>query len=146
MTSYPNRGPRTLSDSHRRMLFSESGIDPGVAEERGTFTATRGKDVPQDRGKLPAKPGLVFPVHTLDGGIFHRLRPDNPGRSGAAKYMQPKGAPNRLDVHPRQNEAVKRTGGMRYITEGEKNVLSGVSHGLLMVGLSGVYNLSLIHI
>jgi hypothetical protein len=121
------------------MLYEESGISPDVAEERGTFTATRGKDVPQDRGKLPAKPGLVFPVHTLDGGIFHRLRPDNPGRS-KAKYMQPKGAPNRLDVHPRQHGAVKGTGGMRYITEGEKKVDAGVSHGLLMVGMSGVWN------
>ena len=140
MVVYPNAAPRTLSDSHRRMLFSESGIDPGVAEERGTFTATRGKDVPQGQGKLPAKPGLVFPVHTLDGGIFHRLRPDNPGRSGAAKYMQPKGAPNRLDVHPRQHAAVKGTGGMRYLTEGEKKVDAGVSRGLLMVGVSGVFN------
>ncbi len=121
------------------MLFGESGIDPGVVAERGTFTATRGRDVPQDRGKLPAKPGLVFRVHPLDGGIFHRLRPDNPGRS-KAKYMQPKGAPNRLDVHPRQHEAVKGTGGMRYITEGEKKVDAGVSRGILMVGLSGVWN------
>jgi hypothetical protein len=122
------------------MLFEESGIDPGVAEERGTFTATRGKDVPQGQGKLPAKPGLVFPVHTLDGGTFHRLRPNNPGRSGAAKYMQPKGAPNRLDVHPRQHAALKGTGGMRYLTEGEKKVDAGVSRGLLMVGVSGVFN------
>ena len=138
MSSYPNRRLRTLSDSHGRMLFEESGIDPGVAEERGTFTATRGKDVPQDRGWLPAKPGLVLPVHPLDGGIFHRLRPDNPGR--LPKYMQPKGAPNRLDVHPRQHGAVKGTGGMRYITEGEKKVDAGVSRGLLMVGMSGVWN------
>ncbi len=139
MESYPKSTQRTLSDSHQKMLYEESGISPDVADERGTFTATRGKDVPQDRGKLPAKPGLVFPVHTLDGGIFHRLRPDNPGRS-KAKYMQPKGAPNRLDVHPRQHGAVKGTGGMRYITEGEKKVDAGVSHGLLMVGMSGVWN------
>ncbi len=83
MESYPKSTQRTLSDSHQKMLYEESGISPDVADERGTFTATRGKDVPQDRGKLPAKPGLVFPVHTLDGGIFHRLRPDNPGRSKA---------------------------------------------------------------
>jgi len=138
MESYPNAAPRTLSESHKRMLFEESGIDPGVVSERGTFTATRGKDVPQDRGKLPKKPGLVFPVHTLDGEIFHRLRPDNPGRGH--KYMQPKGHANRLDVHPRQHETVKGTGGTRYITEGEKKVDAGVSRGILMVGLSGVWN------
>ncbi len=120
------------------MLFGESGIDPRVEAERGTFSARRGKDVPQEAGKLPTKPGLVFPIHPLDGGTLYRLRPDNPGR--LAKYLQPKGVPNRLDVHPRQHAAVKGAGGRRYITEGEKKVDAGVSRGLLMVGLSGVWN------
>jgi hypothetical protein len=120
------------------MLYDESGIDPDVAAERGTFSARRGKDVPQDRGQLPKKPGLVFPVHKLDGGTFCRLRPDKPGR--LPKYMQPKDHPNRLDVHPRQHDRIKRPGGMRYVTEGEKKVDAGVSRGLLMVGLSGVWN------
>ena len=138
MISYPNSDPRTLSDSHGRMLFEESSIDPGVAHERGTFTASRGKDVPQDHGRLPKKPGIVFRVHTLDGGTFYRLRPNYPGR--LPRYMQPKGHPNRLDVHPRQHERIKLPGGMRYVTEGEKKVDAGVSRGLLMVGLSGVWN------
>src|ERR687897_1565818 len=138
MQSYPNAGIKTLSDAHRRMLYDESGIDPGVAAERGTFSARRGKGVPQDRGQLPKKPGLVFPVHKLDGGTFCRLRPDNPGR--LPKYMQPKDHPNRLDVHPRQHERIRHAGDMRYITEGEKKVGAGVSRGLLMVGLSGVWN------
>jgi hypothetical protein len=138
MQSYPNAGIKTLSDAHRRMLYDESGIDPGVAAERGTFSARRGKGVPQDRGQLPKKPGLVFPVHKLDGGTFCRLRPDKPGR--LPKYMQPKDHPNRLDVHPRQHDRIKRPGGMRYVTEGEKKVDAGVSRGLMMVGLSGVWN------
>jgi len=128
----------TLSDSHQGILYDDSGIDPPVAAERGTFTASRGKDVPQDHGWLPKKPGVVFPVHTLDGGIFYRLRSDNPGR--LPRYMQPKGHPNRLDLHPRQHERIKRPGGRRYATEGEKKVDSGVSRGLLMVGQSGVFN------
>ena len=127
-----------LSDSHAKMLFEESAISPDVSAERGTFTARRGKDVPQEHGRLPMKPGAVFPVHTLDGGLFYRLRPDNPGR--CAKYMQPKGTPNRLDVHPRQHGRIKRPGGLRYVTEGERKVDSGVSRGLLMVGQSGVFN------
>ena len=61
MESYPNTHSRTLSDSHRRMLFDDSRIDPPVETERGTFTASRGKDVPQDHGWLPKKPGIVFP-------------------------------------------------------------------------------------
>ncbi|HEV2092570.1 MAG TPA: hypothetical protein VGR18_05325 [Rubrobacter sp.] len=113
-----------LSEAHRRHL-AESSIDPAVSEERGTFTARRGRDVPQDGGKLPKRSGLVFPVHPLDGGILHRLRPDNLGR--LPKYLQPKGRTNRLDVHPRQHAAIKRTGGTRYVTEGEKKVDAGVS-------------------
>jgi hypothetical protein len=138
LSSYPNSSSSTLSNSHARHLEASSAIDPIVSEERGTFTAKRGKDVPQDGGWLPKKPGIVFPVHTLDGGIFHRLRPDNPGRM--AKYMQPKDHPNRLDVHPRQHERIKQPDGMRYVTEGEKKVDAGVSRGLHMVGLSGVWN------
>jgi hypothetical protein len=120
------------------VLEEESANAPEIVAERGTFTARRGKDVPQHHGRLPSKPGMVFPVHTLDGGIFYRLRPDNPGHGG--KYLQPKGAPNRLDVHPRQHERIKRPGGMRYVTEGERKVDAGVSRGLLMVGMSGVWN------
>ncbi len=127
-----------LSAKHRTMLQVESDILPEVVDERGTFTAWRGKDVPQEHGWLPSKPGLVFPVHTLDGGIFYRLRLDKPGR--LPKYMQPKGHANRLDIHPRQHERIKRPGGMRYATEGERKVDAGVSRGLLMVGQSGVFN------
>jgi Domain of unknown function (DUF3854) len=127
-----------LSDAHQRMLFEELGISPEVVAERGTFSALRGRDVPQDYGWLAKKPGMVFLVHTLDGGIFCRLRLDNPGQ--LPKYMQPKGHPNRLDVHPLQHERIKRPGGMRYVTEGEKKVDSGVSRGLVMVGLSGAWN------
>src|SRR5829696_3279011 len=125
-----------LSESHRQVL--EAGSTPDVIAERGTFSASRGKDVPQDHGQLPKKPGLVFRVHTLDGGTFCRLRLDNPGQ--LSKYMQPKGQPNRLDVHPRQHERIRQPGGMRYVTEGEKKVDAGVSRGLLMVGISGVWN------
>jgi hypothetical protein len=138
MTVYPTSQSHTLSESHRMMLFDDSGIDPPVEAERGTFTARRGKDVPQDHGGLPRKPGIVFPIHTLDGGMFYRLRPDNPGC--LPKYMQPKGHPNRLDIHPRQHERIKQPGGMRYVTEGEKKVDAGVSRGVLMVGQLGVFN------
>lgn len=138
MTVYPKRGSCMLSGSHGRTLYEESAIDPSVTAERETFTATRGRDVPQDHGWLPQKPGMVLPVHTLDGGIFYRLRLDNPGRF--PRYMQPKGHANRLDVHPRQHQRIRQPGGRRYATEGEKKVDAGVSHGLLMVGQSGVFN------
>jgi hypothetical protein len=138
MTVYPTSQSHTLSESHRMMLFDDSGIDPPVEAERGTFTASRGKDVPQDHGWLPKKPGILFPIHTLDGGMFYRLRPDN--RGCFPKYMQPKGHANRLDIHPRQHERIKQPGGMRYVTEGERKVDAGVSRDVLMVGQSGVFN------
>jgi hypothetical protein len=37
-----------LSRKHEHMLLHESGIDPGARAERGTFTAWRGRDEPQD--------------------------------------------------------------------------------------------------
>src|SRR4028118_776909 len=116
-----------LSEAHCQHLAT-SAIDPAVSEERGTFTARRGRDVPQDGGKLPKKPGLVFPVHPLDSGLFHRLRPDNPARlpthlqpnhppnplaprrrpdtpGRLPKYLQPKDHPNRFDGHPRSTDS-----------------------------------------
>src|SRR5215208_8052519 len=114
MTFYPEQ----LSENHRNMLSVESGIDLDVACERGTFTARSGRDVPQTRGQLPKKPGLIFPIHTVDGETFYRLRPNNPGRY--PKYIQPKGKPNRLDIHPRNLERIKQPGCMRLISEGEK--------------------------
>src|SRR5215210_4483290 len=135
MEFYPNREPITLSDEHRRTQLAAAA---DVIAERGTYSARRGADVPQTSGWLPKKPGIVFQVHTLDGEVFPRLRLDNPGRR--PKYMQPKGHSNRLDVHPRQHERIKQPGGIRYVTEGEKKVDAGVSRGLLMVGLSGVWN------
>jgi hypothetical protein len=119
-------------------MLEASAISHDVTTERGTFSARRGADVPQDHGWLPKKPGIVFPVHLLDGGTLCRLRPDNPGRF--PKYMQPKGHPNRLDIHPRQHQRIRQPGERRYATEGEKKVDAGVTHGLLMVGQSGVFN------
>lgn len=138
MTAYPKSKPRTLSSSHRRTIYEASKIASEVAAARGTHSARTGRQVPQAHGWLPQKPGIVFPVHTLDGDVFPRLRLDDPGKY--PKYMQPKGMRNRLDVNPLQHEQIKRPGGIRYITEGEKKTDAGVSAGLLMVGLSGVWN------
>lgn len=132
-------GPKinpSISDRHARMLGA--AISEDVTAERGTFSARTGRNVPQDCGQLPRKSGMVFPVHTLDGNILYRLRLDKPGK--LPKYMQPKGASNRLDVHPRQHDRIKRPGGMRFVTEGEKKTDAGVSRDLLMVGMSGVWN------
>ncbi len=63
MTSYPNGGSCTLSDSHRKMLFEESGISPEVAAERGYRTVTRRAEL----GEFPEwqrRLGLYVPMRS----------------------------------------------------------------------------------
>ena len=68
MTYYPNSSRRTLSDSHRRMLYDESGISQEVAAERGYFTARSRSEVPEAFIKdYQRKPGLVAPMFSPDG-------------------------------------------------------------------------------
>lgn len=133
------RDTNLLLPKHRHTLEVESPIDSSVTRERGTYSARTGKEVPQEHGWLPRKPGMVMPVHPLDGGEpFARLRLDEPG--DGPKYMQPKGMGNRLDVHPSQHKRIKQPGEMRYVIEGAKKVDSGVSIDILAAGVSGVFN------
>ncbi len=67
MTYYPNREPETLSDSHRRMLFEGSGIDPEIARERGYYTARRRHEVPDEFADYQRRLGLVIPTYSPDG-------------------------------------------------------------------------------
>src|SRR5215212_9134423 len=104
MESYPNSSLRTLSHSHRRMLFDESGIDPDVAAERGYYTARRRSEVPEAFKSYQRRAGLVIPVLTPSGERRVRLRPDRPrkGKDGRIRrYEQVSGLGCVLDVHPR---------------------------------------------
>jgi hypothetical protein len=83
LTSYPNSARRTLSDSHRRMLFEESGISPDVAEERGYYTARSRSEVPEAFKDYQRKPGLVVPMFSPDGEtVAYQLRTDKPRKNG----------------------------------------------------------------
>ena len=68
MAFYPNRGRSTLSDSDRRMLYDDSGIDPGVVEERGYYTARQRSEVPEvfKEGGLQGSPVTVPPAGESD--------------------------------------------------------------------------------
>jgi hypothetical protein len=139
MAFYPNRGHRTLSDSHRRMLFEESGIDPAVAEERRYYTARRRSEVPEDFKDYQRKPGLVVPMFSPDGEtVGHQLRPDKP-RKGGPKYETPGGISPVVDVHPRMLEEVRYGGGPLLITEGAKTGDAATSRGVPTVVLAGVW-------
>src|SRR5215204_5014548 len=139
MAFYPNRGHRTLSDSHRRMLFEESGIDSAVAEERGYYTARLRSEVPEDFKDYQRKPGLVVPMFSPDGEtVGHQLRPDKP-RKGGPKYETPGGISPVVDVHPRMHEEVCRGDGPLLITEGAKTGDAATSRGVPTVVLAGVW-------
>lgn len=49
-----------LSAKHRTTLEAESGIATEIIAERGTFTARRGKDVPQGGGSYRRNPASSY--------------------------------------------------------------------------------------
>ena len=144
MVVYPNAAPSTLSDSHRRMLFQESGIDPGVAEERGYHTARLRSEAPEILKDYQRKPGLVLPTLSPDGITRScQLRPDKPRKDRKGKplkYETPGGSRAILDVHPRMVEEVRSGTGDLWITEGIKKADALTSRGLPTIGLTGVWN------
>ncbi len=139
MVVYPNAAPRTLSDSHRRMLFEESGIDPGVARERGYRTARSQSEVPETFKDYQRKPGLVVPMFSPDGEtVGYQLRPDKP-RKGGPKYISPGGISPVVDVHPSMLEEARSGDGPLLITEGAKTGDAATSRGMCTAVLAGAW-------
>ncbi len=139
MTVYPNRRDRTLSDSHRRMLYAESGIDPDVAAERGYYTARTRSEVPECFADYQRKPGLVIPMFSPDGEtVGYQLRPDKPRKNGP-KYETPRGISPVVDVHPRMLEEARHGTGPLLVTEGCKTGDAGASRDIPTVVLAGVW-------
>ncbi len=121
------------------MLCGESGIDPGVAEERGYFTARTRSEVPETFKDYQRRPGLVVPMFSPDGEtIGYQLRPDKP-RKGGPKYISPGGISPVVDVHPRMCEEARHGTGPLLITEGAKTGDAATSRGLCTVVLAGVW-------
>ena len=139
MPSYPNNSSKTLSDAHRRMLYDESGIDPGVAAERGYYTARRRSEVPETFKDYQRRRGLVVPMFSPDGEtVGYQLRPDRP-RKGGLKYETPGGISPVVDVHPRMLEEVRHGDDTLLITEGAKTGDAATSGGIPTVVLAGVW-------
>src|SRR5215203_1371698 len=146
MTVYPNGQPQTLSESHRRMLFEESGIAEEVATARGYRTIRRCSEVPDVFANWQRRLGLLVPTYSPDGAATgHQLRPDRPikRKSGdAPRYETPAGGRITLDVNPLMLEAVRHGDGDLWITEGCKKVDSLASRGQPAVGFIGVWNMA----
>jgi hypothetical protein len=139
MTSYPNSGRRTLSASHQKMLFEESGISSDVAAERGYYTARSRSELPEAFKDYQRRRGLVVPMYSPDGEtIGHQLRPDRP-RKGGPKYETPVGISPVVDVHPQMLEEVRHGDGPLLITEGAKTGDAATSQRIPTVVLAGVW-------
>ena len=143
MVVYPNPAPRTLSDSHGRMLFEESGISPDVAAARGYRTIRHRSEVPAEFANWQRRLGLLVPTHSPSGTSGHQLRPERPikrKKGNAPKYETAEGAEIRLDVNPLMLEEVRAGAGDLWLTEGCKKVDALTSQGLPTVGIIGVWN------
>src|SRR5215203_7101735 len=146
MTVYPNGQPQTLSESHRRMLFEESGIAEEVATARGYRTIRRCSEVPDVFANWQRRCGLLVPTYSPDGKAQgDQLRPDRPIRrkSGTVpKYETPAGSRITLDVNPLMLKEVRHGDGDLWATEGCKKVDSLASRGEPAVGFIGVWNMA----
>jgi Domain of unknown function (DUF3854) len=153
MTSYPNGGASTLSDPHRRMLYDESGIDPGVAAERGVRTTRGGRELPNGFSRRQRKRGggLLFTVHRPGGETAYSYRPDavdpeNPGHryEQPCKHLGARG--NVLDVHPSVRDLIDDISTPVIFCEGIKKADSILSAArregvrVLVVAITGVWN------
>jgi len=121
------------------MLYDESAIDPGVARERGYYTARRRSEVPETFQDYQRRVGLVVPMFSPDGEtVGYQIRPDRP-RKGGPKYETPEGISPIVDVHPRMREEVRHGDGPLLVTEGGKTGDAATSQGIPTVVLAGVW-------
>jgi hypothetical protein len=121
------------------MLFEESGIDQGVAEERGYYTARKRSEVPDEFPEWQRRLGIVIPMYSPDGEtVGYQLRPDRP-RKGGQKYETAAGVSPVVDVHPRMWEEARHGDGPLLITEGAKTGDAATSRGVCTVVLAGVW-------
>jgi hypothetical protein len=143
-TPEPGVSAPPLSDEDRRMLYDDSGIDPGVVKQRGYYTARQPSEVPEAFKNYQRRPGLVVPMFSPDAtSRSWQLRPDIPRKDKKGrplKYETPGSSEVILDVHPRMLEEVRAGDGDLWITEGIKKADSLTSRGLPTIGLIGVWN------
>ena len=143
MTSYPNREPGTLSDSHRQQLKA-SDISDDVATARGYRTIRHPSEVPDGFAGWQRRLGLLVPTHSPDGKTKgNQLKPNKPIRrknGNAPKYETPAGSRITLDVNPLMLGEVRHGDCDLWVTEGPKKVDSLTSRGEPTVGIIGVWN------
>jgi hypothetical protein len=133
-----------LLPQHEALLI-ESAIAPDVATARGYRSVIDKSDLaglgfPGYQRRVPA---LVIPVWNIYGEIeTYQLRPDVPRkRKGKAiKYETRAGSRMLLDVPPGVRPHLDDPSIPLWITEGIRKADSGVSRGLAIIALLGVWN------
>jgi hypothetical protein len=153
MTFYPNRGHRTLRDSHRHTLEVGSAISREILEENGVYSIVHGSELPEGfSGRQRRRaPGMLFAATRPNGKTSYSFRPDgvdpqNPGH----KYEQPckalGGPGNVLAVPAGSQHLIEDTRVPVVFVEGIKKMLAVVSAArrdgavVLVVAISGVWN------
>ncbi len=137
--------PPPLLQHHQR-LIERSAILPEVARERGYRTVGTKAEL-RRLGFSDAQcrvPALLIPIYGVNGEVaLYQIRSDAPrvNRDGKAiKYETPKGARMVLDVPPRARPWLGDPKRPLFITEGVRKADAGVSAGLCIVALLGVWN------
>lgn len=134
----------TLSKKHHMELEAESAISSEIVAERGYFTATTGRDVPDLFADYQRRPGLVVLIRDTTGNVVAaQLKADEPRYSKDGKLIKYDTAVNGrqcLDIPLRVRAFLGDPSLPLWITEGAKKVDSALSHGIpCIIGLQGVY-------
>jgi putative DNA primase/helicase len=150
-------GSAFLFDFARRELEQESAIDPAVIAERryeSIHRPTNGDQRQRERLRslgIPTWaikedryfPGTLIPQYSPTGqrnGYQWKPKVPVPNREGKPmKYASQKGRPNRLDVHPRNVNAMADPTAELWGTEGTKKADSLTSRGVAAISVNGVY-------
>jgi hypothetical protein len=153
LTSYPNRGSRTLCDAHRHTLEVGSAISREVLQENIVRTITHGRELPKGFSRRQRKrvPGTLFTVTRPNGKTDCIYRPDEPDpeRPGLKYEARCKalGSPgNVLAIPAGQRHLVDDVDVPVIFVEGIKKMLSIVSAArrdgavVLVIAISGVWN------
>jgi len=139
-----------LAPDHAQLL-KDSAITSGVAARRGYATITVKAHLKHlgfsDRQRRT--PSLLIPIWDMNGQIAnYQIRPNHPcvqkrpGKSDKViKYETVSDRGLCLDIpnDPRVRESLRADGPPIFITEGARKVDSGISQGILTVGVLGVY-------
>lgn len=125
----------------------ESAIAADVIKERGYRTVMGHTDLIKtgfSQAQSKHFPGILLPLHGVDGGIVgYQYRPDSPrtdpARGRTIKYENPAGASVRVDVPPRCRAQLGNPATPLWVTEGVKKVDALASKGCCAIGLTGVW-------